>query len=161
MWKCAWCEREDPSRGEGFTTHGICESCANEQLAKSPIPLKRYLEGLDQPVLAVDGDAIATACNRAALDLLPGSEPPEGKRGGDVFNCVHARNPEGCGRTIHCSACTIRQAVTRTHLTGEPEVLVPATLKAGDPDHPSAVAMTITTVKRGELVLLMIHDVER
>jgi PAS domain-containing protein len=161
---CAWCQTEMPSKGEGsgVVTHGICEACAGTLMSDLPISLQHFLDGLPLPVLVVDSDVKASMANLEAQKII--GKPLEEflqRKGGDVFNCIHAKTPEGCGRTIHCSACAIRTSVTRTHQTGEPQVMVPATLKHGDPDSPSAVALTITTLKRGDLVLLMIHNVER
>ena len=76
--------------------------------------------------------------------------------GGDVFECAYARLPERCGRTIHCSGCTIRKAVKETFETGEPRVRVPAVLNQEDEDGPSVVYLTITTIKSGEVVFLRI-----
>lgn len=160
---CAWCQTEMPSKGEGpgVITHGMCEACAGTLMSDLPISLQRFLDGLPVPVLVVDSDVRASTANLEAQKLI-GKPLGENTRqkGGDVFSCVHAKAPEGCGRTIHCSACAIRTCVTRTYQTGEPQVMVPATLKQGDPDTPSAVALTITTMKRGDLVLLMVHKVE-
>ena len=160
---CAWCNTEMPSKGEGagLVTHGICENCADALISNTPIPLQTYLESLDVPVLAVDSDVAVSLANPEALQLVGKSQEAISHRlGGEVFDCIHALAPDSCGRTIHCSVCAIRNAVTHTYETGEPQVMVPATLKRGDSDDVSAIALTITTVKRGGLVLLMVHPVE-
>ena len=126
-----------------------------------PISLQHYLDGLSVPVLVVDSAFTASIANREAQKII--GKPLEEitrRMGGEVFNCVHAQTPEGCGRTIHCSACVIRKSVTLIYQTGEPQVMIPATLKQGDPDSPTAVSLIITTVKRGDFVLLLINDVE-
>lgn len=144
-----------------MVTHGICTTCAGILMPDIPISLQNYLDELSVPVLVVDSDGFGSIANKEAQKLI--GKPLEKftqRRGGDLFNCVHAQSPDGCGRTIHCSACIVRQSVTLTYQTGEPQVMIPATLKQGDPDSPAAVSLTITTVKRGDLVLLMIHKVE-
>ena len=159
---CAWCQTVMPSMGEdaGVVTHGICMSCVHTLVSDLPVSLEHYLNNLTVPVVAMDGDGVATLANLKAKKLLSkSSEQIVNWRGGDVFDCVHAQSPEGCSRTIHCSGCVVRNCIERTHRTGEPQVMIPATLKHGDPDSPSAIALTITTVKRGEVVLLMIHQV--
>jgi ferredoxin len=78
------------------------------------------------------------------------------RRGGEVFECVNARLPGGCGKTIHCSACVVRRSVTTTHRTSLPQSMVPATLKRSSPAGPVNVALQITTVKVGEMVMLRI-----
>jgi hypothetical protein len=158
---CAWCQTEMPSKGETVVTHGICDDCANRLLGDSPIALQRYLDDLPVPVLVVDSDGVASFANRTACDLLGKTlEEIDQHRGGEIFTCIHAKAPEGCGRTIHCSGCVVRKSVLSTATTGEPNVLVPATLKHGDPDNPSATALTITTVKRDEVVLLKVDWME-
>ena len=37
-----------------------------------------------------------------------------GLPGGKVFECAYARLPEGCGKTVHCVTCAIRNTVTST-----------------------------------------------
>jgi PAS domain-containing protein len=160
---CAWCKSEMPSKGEGadLITHGICDKCANTMMSEMPIPLQSHLDSLHVPILAVDAGGVVFQANTEALRLVGKSQEDISQcLGGDVFSCIHAKTPEGCGRTIHCSGCVIRNCVTRTYETGEPQVMVPATLKQGDPDNFSAVSLTITTVKQGGLVLLMVHAVE-
>lgn len=160
---CAWCGTEMPPKAgdESLVSHGICETCADDFVSNVAVPLQRYLDKLPEPVLVMDSDVTISFLNRAAQSLTgKGPEEAFGRRGGDVFECIHAQRPEGCGRTIHCSGCVIRNSVTSTQRTGEPNVLVPATLKKGDPDDPRSVALTITTVKRGDIVLLRLDKVE-
>lgn len=162
--RCAWCSREMPPK-EGpadLVSHGVCERCADEIFSNTPIPLQRHLDKLTEPVIVVDGDVTLSYLNQSA-QRLTGKTPDaaQNRKGGEVFDCAHSRLPGGCGRTIHCSGCAIRQSVTRTYETGEPQVLVPATLKKADPDGPGAAVLTITTLKRGDMVLLRIDHLER
>ena len=159
---CAWCQTGMPSREEdlGLVTHGICETCANALLSDSPVSLHSYLDSLSVPVLLVDSDVTSSFANREALKII--GKPLNwitGRKGGDVFVCAHAQSPEGCGKTIHCSGCAIRNSVMLTHETGEPQVMVPATLERGDLHGPASIALVITTVKQGDLVLLVINRV--
>ncbi len=161
MRVCAWCGSEMPSKGEREVTHGICSACASVLFSGTPVSLQNYLDDLSVPVLVVDSDVTVALANREAQKVI--GKPLEAiaqKKGGEIFSCIHARHPDGCGRTIHCSACTIRACVEKTHATGEPQIMVPATLKQSDPDAISAVTMNITTVKRDDLVLLLINKVE-
>lgn len=151
--------RSETSRlPDDVVTHGICESCHDNLTFQHGVPLGEYLDSLPHPVVAVDGDGVVLLANARACEAL-GKNPKDmiGQRGGNVFECAYARLPEGCGRTIHCSGCAIRRAVTKTFETGEPRYRVPATLMKDDPDHPSAVSMTITTVKAGDTVFLRVE----
>ena len=146
---------------DGQTTHGICDPCAEALLAEAGVPLEDYLDSLDVPVLVVDSDVAAAYANREARQLTRRSLAElVGMRAGDVFDCSHRSLPGGCGRTIHCSGCALRQCFQSSHATGYPHFMVPATLSLYDPDHPSAVTLTITTVKRGDAVLLLLNRVE-
>jgi PAS domain-containing protein len=113
-----------------------------------------YLERFDFPVLLVEGDVRVVAANRAAGAFL-GREPASaiGLLGGEAMECAHARLPEGCGRTVHCSTCAIRNSVTRTHRTGESLVRVPARLRRSDRD----VDLVLTTTREGGLVRVLVE----
>jgi hypothetical protein len=159
---CAWCRNEigriaSSVYSDSETSHGICENCLDNLTFQKGVPLKHYLDSFPLPILVVDGYAVVKAVNKKACDAL-GKEPREMVQhlGGNVFECAHARLPEGCGGTIHCSGCTIRRAITKTFKTGEPQSKVPATLNRGNPDHISAIALSITTVKVGDLVVLRV-----
>jgi len=160
---CAWCRKEiaPDANGDGLVSHGICLACADQVFSSEPVPLQAIIDRLPMPVLVVDGDVTVSLLNRKAQETL-GTTPPqaEHRRGGELFDCVYAQHPEGCGRTIHCASCALRNAVTATHETGEPQVFVPATLKRGDPDDPESVLLTITTIKRDGLILVKLDRVE-
>lgn len=83
------------------------------------VDLAGYLEGLDAPVVVVDEEGRIMAANQAMSEML-GRPPQEcrGLLGGEVFECAYARLPEGCGRTVHCVACTLRRAVSETAQSG-------------------------------------------
>ena len=133
---CAWCKR--PLSGGATTdspiSHGICEACASFVLADK-LGLKDFLETIDAPVLAVDEEGRAITVNGPALRVL-GKESAhvEGRLGGQVMECDHARLPEGCGKTIHCSGCQIRMSVNHTRRTGEPLIRARAFMSIQTPD---------------------------
>ena len=163
---CAWCTKEmgvveSSSRPDAEISHGICESCVDNFSFQQGVPFQQYLDSIPVPVMTVDRFVVVKAVNRKACDVL-GKDPREIVQhlGGNVFECAHARLPEGCGGTIHCSGCVIRKSVTRTFETGEPRVSVPATLRRGDADHPSAVVLHITTVRSGDVVMLRVDRIE-
>ncbi len=141
-------------------SHGICERCFSNLTFQLGAPLEQFLDSIPVPVLAVDGNVIVKAVNAKGCEVL-GKERIEivQRLGGNVFECAHARLPEGCGRTIHCSGCAIRRSVIRTFETGEALSLVPATLSRGAGDDASAVALSITTVKAGSLVILRVDRI--
>lgn len=160
---CAWCRQdigsvEGSKLSDGEISHGICESCHDNIMFQQGVPLQEYLDSLPLPVLVVNDDVVVQAANRKACELL-GKGPLEIVQllGGNVFECAYARLPEGCGKTIHCSGCAIRRTVSRTYETGEPQRMVPATLRRGFEGHVSTIALSITTMMVGDFVMLRVE----
>ena len=141
------------------TSHGMCPACS-EALASQErgTPLQQYLDTIPIPVLLIDNSQAVVAMNAKARDFL-GKTSDDGEKtlSGRVFDCIHSRNPKGCGRIIHCSGCAIRRCVTTTFETGERQLQVPATLSTRSPDDLAAAVVAVTTVKIGGLVLLRIE----
>ncbi len=161
---CAWCGRTladapDPGSDGRWITHGICDECRDTLLGTMGIPLGEYLDSLPEPILLVDGKARVLDANAALRSSTrePGALPP-GRLLGEVFECVHSAEPGGCGRTIHCSGCTIRRTVTDTFETGEGHLRVPATLTLSATGEPAPVQLLITTEKAGDHVLLRVDE---
>ncbi len=161
---CAWCRSEigkvSSSRvPETDLSHGICPSCYDNIRFQEGVPFGEYLDSLPVPVYVVDGNGVVQGVNRKGCEAL-GKAPYDIIRrlGGDVFECAYARLPEGCGRTVHCSGCTIRRAVLRTFETGQPESRVPAVLNRGRAEDPTRVPLTITTVKAQGVVFLRVDE---
>lgn len=162
--QCAWCGSEmvgDPQAEPQLITHGICDGCRESLLSDLGTPLQQFIDSLPVPVLVAEEDVVVQAANTSARGLL--GKTPEairGRLGGDVFDCAHAQLPEGCGRTIHCSGCTIRNTVTDTFSTGTPHVRVPATLKRGTVDDPENVQLYITTERVQGRVILKVEGLD-
>ncbi len=158
---CAWCgldlgEIAAGDESQPITSHGLCESCAFRLSAQMGVPLQQYLDQLGVPVAVLDGDAIVLMTSPSVGALLDRGEPLHGLRAGDVFECANAQLPGGCGRTIHCSGCTLRQTVTDTFATGRSHVRVPAYLRRGRNGDAGVVSLLTTTEKVGGAVLLRI-----
>lgn len=161
--RCAWCGAALGSGGVRSNgapvSHGICPECADYLTGGLGIPLESFLESLGAPVFLVDvstGARILMA-SRDGLDLA-GKEAlgVQGQLLGDVFECNNATLPGGCGRTVHCSGCVIRNSVEHTWSTGEALERVPATLKPRGRGPESSVTFEISTERVGGEVLLRI-----
>jgi hypothetical protein len=121
------------------------------------MPIMEFLDGLGAPVAVVDGDTVLKAANRKLCELVKQDLSwLRGKKGGDVFECAYARLPEGCGQTIHCSACAIRRAITETLNTGIGLDRVPASLQQGAPGRERPVELLVSTERVGSYVLLRV-----
>ena len=162
---CAWCGMDMgtlPSEvmSENVITHGICLECVNKVLAEYGTETRTFLNRLAEPVVIVDGTGSVKTANKQAQSLLQKELPDiEGYRGGEVFQCIHAELPEGCGNTVHCSGCTIRRTIMDTYKSGKPHLKTPAYLNRGTPDNYRKVDFLISTEKVGGVVLLRIDNV--
>jgi PAS domain-containing protein len=161
---CAWCDKVLGGKNPGTTadevvSHGICPECVREMLAPMAVPMTAFLDRFPAPIFFVDVDGRITAANNKAYSLL-NKEPDEvdGRLGGDAFECVYAKLPGGCGKTVHCKTCTIRITVLDTMQTGTNHHHVPAYpdlhLITGD----RRIQFYISTQKAGDWVFLIIDE---
>jgi PAS domain-containing protein len=155
---CSYCRKDmgtKPPLADGGLTHGMCQACGEHFGALwGGMSWSQYLARFDYPVILVEGEGRFVGVNEAAGSML-GRPPQEviGLLGGEAMECVYSRLPEGCGRTEHCSTCTIRNTVSRTHRTGEAMSRVPATLKRRD----HALSLLISTASEGNLVRVVVE----
>jgi hypothetical protein len=162
---CSWCNAEmgivqAKDFPETAITHGICEKCLNTYFGPRQVNLMDFLDSLDARVIVVNSKAIVTSANKQARDFLhKESKEIEGFMGGDVFECAFAKLPGGCGNTIHCDGCTIRNTVMDTFQSGNSHVKTPAYLLRGTPDKNHEIQFLISTEKVKETVLLRIDKI--
>jgi len=165
---CAWCGVTIDRPGYGLTrdpdtSHGMCPECAEAVVSQERgVSLQRHIDRIPIPIFLIDGDDGVVAMNAKACEVLGKKSVATAKQPfGQVFDCIHSRLPEGCGRTIHCSGCAIRRSVTTTFQTGEPQIQIPATLSINNPDRLSDAVLTITTLRRDGIVLLRVEEAKR
>lgn len=146
--------------GDDAVSHGFCESCSQHFLSQVGVSLTEYMESIPAAVVTVTHEGTINSANQKALALL-GKSPAQiqGFKGGDVFECENARLPEGCGHTMHCSACTIRNTVMDTVKTGKPHQKVPAYLKQHSDNGPHHIELLISTEKKGGVVFLKVDEI--
>lgn len=160
---CAWCQADLGTTGDGpdsaVITHGICETCAAALFSQLGVSMQQFLDRLPAPLLVVDDSGIVVGANQRAQILL-GKDLPEiyGQRGGNVIECAYAYLPEGCGHTVHCRGCAIRNAVEETYATGKSLQRVPGYADGDRYTGPAGVRFLISTEKVGEVVLLRIDE---
>jgi transcriptional regulator with PAS, ATPase and Fis domain len=163
---CAWCKCElnasspEMQNQNEPISHGICGDCTRNLLSDKAQPLKKFLDQFSPPVLLVDHQARVLASNNSGLTML-GKEHHEieNQLGGDVFDCRNADLPGGCGKSIHCKACTIRNTILETLKTGQSQQQVPAYPDLHSITKEDKVRFLITTEKVGQAVLLRIDKV--
>ncbi len=164
---CAWCQVDlspnDPQQDSpGPISHGICVDCARKLLANAGTNAFDFLETLGEPVFLVDDDARILAGNRRA-QAVAGKDLSriEDQLFGDIVECANARQPGGCGTTVKCRACTIRQAVTETAANGTSVERLPADQDIRTAAGVETVRFYISTERVGEAVLVRIDQAPR
>ena len=163
---CAWCNKDmgtvySEHHSESIISHGICEECANIFYAElNRNRVVNFLDRLSEPVLVVDGDVVGLTANRKAREVL-GKDLTQiqGLKGGNIIECKHAHEPGGCGRTIHCSGCAIRNTVEDTYKTGKSHLRVPAYAEIPVTGKVQKISFLISTEKVKGVVLLRIDKV--
>jgi hypothetical protein len=161
---CAWCqadlgEIESKNQPVDAITHGICAACATRFCSGKGESLMGFLDRLGAPVLLIESEPRVLTANKPARKLLgKGPGDIEGHRGGTVIECVHANTPEGCGQTVHCKSCTIRNTVLETFQTGKSFLHVQAFPDIQIGQDVKKMSLEISTEKVADLVLLRIDD---
>jgi PAS domain-containing protein len=152
---------DDPGEPIERISHGICIACFPRLLAGTGKSFEDYLDSLPAPVFVVDEGARVAQANKAALTFLSTDlADVQGRLGGEVFSCRHASQPGGCGQTVHCRTCTIRETVMATFETGKPSVRVPAYMDLTDYTGDRRIRFLISTEKPGSVVLLRIEEID-
>jgi hypothetical protein len=154
-------EAEQAADEAVVVSHGIGDACRRSFFSRSLGELDLFLDTMTVPVpvLAMDNDAVVSYANEAARALLAKDLPAvRGFRNGDVFECVNARLPGGCGKTEQCRGCRLRLTVEETFATGSGRQRVPALLTRIQGGKTETVQALISTEKNGSLVLLRIDE---
>ncbi len=162
---CARCGKEkvvtDAVDNGKKVSQGICRECLARMRSVHPKSVREILEDLPAPVLLLDREFRIQGGNRRAGKFLnrPLAEI-ENFLPGEALECVNARLPGGCGKTIHCQACALRQAISQTIATGEGVENIPAFQDVFQKDGSILRRFYyITTEMMEELVLLQIDEV--
>jgi len=157
---CSYC-RKTIGKIEPFNdhnvSHGMCKECYNHYKDQiKGLSLDKFLDRFEAPLLVVDKDGRIVAANKMIENIMSRSRRDIfGLLGGEVMECVYARLPEGCGKTAHCLACSIRNTVMAAMESGEPQMHVPVTLSQENKE----IEMVISTEKIGSFVRIIIEDV--
>lgn len=135
---CSYCQQplgEKAPLTDSSLSHGMCQACREHFVRQwKGQKLGAYLDAYEEPILVLSADELRiVAANQPMADMLGKSEREFfGLLGGEAVECAHARQPEGCGGTVHCKTCAIRNTVESVLATGEARDDVPATLLTGE-----------------------------
>ena len=160
---CMYCamplEGDEPASEE--VSHGLCPECYPRFVAGTGKPAQEFLDSLPFPVFVINDEQMLVGANCHARAMAATEFDEESPAlGGVVFQCVHAMKPGGCGRTVHCKTCTIRNSVVETAMTGMAKRHVEAFMDLGDVTGATHVRFVVTTEKIGDAVLLTVEDAQ-
>jgi hypothetical protein len=145
---------------DGMTTHSICDECADNLEFQLGVSLRRYLNSLNIPICLIDNDGIILLANTAAREIPEIARlHAETEWQGKIYECSHARLPEKCSQTIHCSGCTIRFSATETFSTGREIASVPALINGCTSSPAQKCDYLISTKLVGGIVHLQIERI--
>lgn len=160
---CAWCNKPmSPVKtggkaSENMITHSICSDCSDNLDFQLGVSLKTYLDSLKIPVVALDSNGFLIGVNRAAAEIYRDKaviEPVDWKE--KVFECAHARLPQGCNKNVHCSGCAIRIVTTESFSSGKSIQNVPAHLNHCSSDMTEKTDLLISADRINNVVFLRI-----
>jgi len=156
---CSYCRKkigEKEPINDDSVSHGMCQECYDyykEQV--NGLPLDQFLDRFEVPLLVVDKNVRIVAANKM-FEKMTGRSHRDifGLLGGEVMECAYARLPEGCGETVHCLACSIRNTVMAAMESGEPQMQVPVKLRRESKE----IGMVISAEKIGSFVRIIIEN---
>ena len=161
---CAWCSKEimanEEYASEGEISHGICSYCAIKISGFKPRTAKKLLEYVSEPVFVIDSNGVIKSANKSGMKMLGKKiDEIEDALGGDAFECTYASLEGGCGKTLHCKTCAIRNTVMDTLSSGKGHKKVPAFQSINTGDGSKIFKFYISTEKVEERILLRIDKV--
>lgn len=157
---CSYC-RADMGEREPLdnhdVSHGMCRPCLRHfKRQLDGLELSDYLDQFERPVLAVTKERRAIGINQAMAELLGKSrEEIRGLIGGEVMECQYARMPEGCGDSVHCRDCTIRNTVLKSAATGKSFKNVKAYLQRDD----ARYSMEISILFKDAYIVVVVDSI--
>jgi len=158
---CAWCNKvlSEGANPNSPITHGICQRCSTELFKTMNTPAQEFLNSLAIPILVVDGTGLIISANVTMQDCFGKTvDPKRETSGGEIFECEHARGPEGCGGANQCEDCGIRRVIAETYRTGEGCVDFLTHLDLRGASGVRRIWLRITTEKVADKVLLKVME---
>lgn len=161
---CLYCHADigavDDGSPETTVSHGLCLACFPRFVRGTGNPFSELLDRFEFPVMVVDRSWTEICLNRAARERYCCAASPAQTHGfGEVFECSHAADPLGCGQSVHCKTCTIRNSILKTWRTGDSLHRIPAYLDMGDLIDQRQVRFLISTERVREMVVLEIEEI--
>jgi len=160
---CAWCSKVmSPVKTGGKTsanmqTHSICSDCSDNLDFQLGVSLSTYLDSFKIPVVALDGNGALIGVNRAASEIYKDKVVIDSAEWQEkVFECAHARLPQGCKKAVHCSGCAIRIVTHESFASGKNTYNIPAHVNHCSSDRSEKAELLISAEKTDNIVFLKI-----
>lgn len=147
--------------GKIAVRYGIGEKAL--QQVPSELNYREWIEAIDAPLLLMQGNPrqVITA-NRGALELFGKKlDEVEGRRGGQVFDCIYAFTKDGCGKDSNCEGCKIRDGIIDTFTTGKSHNGVSTSLQIKKTTGTITYVLQVSTEKVGDLALVIIERFDK
>ena len=157
MKKCRFCGEDLDS---SYQRRGFCDECYS-LLLETPERFKsEVLDYIEVPmmVINVDDTTIRTANDKLLKFVEKSLDQVTGFLGGDVIECIHAKEDGGCGGTIFCNDCPIRNLINKTIKTKEDQkhkTLIQSIKKNGDI---IKIELEVSTKLKNDVVFLQIEN---
>lgn len=163
--ECMYCssainDREHVNR---YITSGTCSVCVDRIFNQSDDLLESFLDNIEAPVLLMQPDPrqVRTA-NKKACELFEKDlSHIEGRRGGQVFDCIHAFTEEGCGINVNCEDCRIKNSVVETFTSAKSFDGISAVLEVKKNSVIRPYHLQVSTEKVSDLALIRIDKYEQ
>lgn len=117
------------------------------------------LNALELPGLLMQGEPrqVVTANNKACELFGKSLAQIEGKRGGQVFNCIHSYTEAGCGLDENCEDCIIKDAIVDTFSTGNSHQNIQTILNIKMHRETTPHELQVSTTKIGDFAIITIE----
>lgn len=164
---CSWCNKKlgqvkADNYSDDVITHGICKQCAHKMIYEKGNSLDAFLNSFNEPILLASGNVEIEKVNKKVAQLINKDESSIYKLpAGNVFDCVNAGLPMGCGKTENCRECLIRNTVEDTYRTGKSQYGKLAKLNRTNGKGVVAFDLLISTEKIDDHVLLRIDKISK
>jgi len=156
---CSYCEKKlgiKEPKADSSTEYTMCVDCL-EYFDKQwkGMSVADYLDSLAGPVVVLNEDSKMVSLNKTAEKMLGKSRNElTGLMAGEFLECEEAVASGGCGKSVRCASCVIRQTVKETMEQGVVHENVRAYFYSEEDSLPVLKRLLISTVKKDKQVYL-------
>jgi hypothetical protein len=148
---------KDGDNDDGQITHSICDECADNLDFQMGVSITKYVDSLKIPIIVLDRNGKVIAVNNKARKLHRDKNLATTATWNDkIFECAHARLPEGCMSAVHCSGCAIRFITANTYRTGMSQQDVPAYFNSCSADSAEKIELLLSAEKIENIIFLRV-----